>query len=57
MGDHQAIAKAVLEILNNPSLRKRLSDEGRKRAQDFSITNSMEKYEKVFQELENTPSI
>ena len=51
MQDYKALAKAVMEVLDDLSLRQQLSREGKKRARDFLITNSVEKYEKVFDEL------
>jgi len=51
VGDYKALAKAILEILDNSSLAKKLSEEGFKRAKDFSVKKSVEEYEKVFQEL------
>lgn len=47
----KALAEAVLNLLKNPLLRKKLSEEGKKRAQDFSVEKITKEYEKFFQEL------
>lgn len=47
----EALAGAILEILNNPSLSIRLSSEGRKRSEYFSIEKSVKKYEEIFDKL------
>lgn len=49
--DEKALADAILIILNDPVLAKKLSAEGEKRAEIFSIKKSVLEYEKVFQEL------
>ncbi len=51
--DEKALAQAIMQVLNNPSLNQRLIQEGRKRSEFFSITKSVEEYEKLFQELIN----
>lgn len=53
VSDPESLAKAILSILDNSFLREKLSNEGKKRAQDFSISNSVKKYEEIFEELIN----
>ncbi len=48
VGDYKELAKAIQKVLNSPFLRKKFSDEGKNRAQDFSIINSVKQYEEVF---------
>jgi glycosyltransferase involved in cell wall biosynthesis len=50
-GDSISLAKGILSVLNNLDLSKRLSEEGKIRAQDFTIEKSIREYEKLFQEL------
>jgi glycosyltransferase involved in cell wall biosynthesis len=49
--DEEALAAAMLKILENPALAETLSSEGKKRAEFFSVKNSAQKYGEVFQEL------
>jgi len=51
VGDSDALAKAILKVLNDISFSCKLSEEGRKRAQSFSIKESVKKYEEVFDKL------
>ena len=45
VGDEKNLTKAILQLLNNSSLAKKLSQEGEKRAKDFSVKNIIDKYE------------
>lgn len=50
-GNEKFLADAILNILNNPSLAQKLSNEGIKRAQNFTIEKGFRKYEEIFNEL------
>lgn len=50
----QALAEAILKVLNNPSLAHKFSDEGKKRAEYFSVEKSVKEYEKLILELLTT---
>lgn len=52
VADQEALAKAVLEVLNNPFLAHKLSEQGKKRAEYFSIEKSVKKYEEIFDKLQ-----
>lgn len=47
VGDEKNLTKAILQLLNNSSLAKKLSQEGEKRAKDFSVENIIDKYEEL----------
>lgn len=49
--DEKALADAILRILNDRSLAKKFSIEGKKRAEFFSVKKSVEGYEEIFQTL------
>ncbi len=49
-GDENAMADAVLELLGNEPLRKRLAEAGRKRAEDFRVEKMVAEYERIFTE-------
>ena len=51
VGGQQQMAQAILAVLENPALAKKLSLEGKKRAEFFSVEKSVKEYEKVFLEL------
>ena len=51
ISDKKSLAETILKVLNNPSLRQELSEQGGKRTQNFSIKKSVNQYEKLFQEL------
>lgn len=51
VGDERILAEAILKVLNNSSLSQKLSQEGKKRAQYFSVERSCKEYEKLFQEI------
>lgn len=46
--DEQALADAILNLLKDENLRKRLAEEGRKRAEDFRIEKILPRYEELF---------
>lgn len=48
--DGNALVKAILRLLKDEPLRKRLAEAGRKRAEDFRIEKMVAKYEQVFLE-------
>jgi len=50
-GDEKALAKAIIMLLNNFSLRNKLSEEGKRRAKDFTVEKSINQYDKVFQKI------
>jgi glycosyltransferase involved in cell wall biosynthesis len=47
--DERALADAILSVLDNPKLAKRLVKSGKRRAQDFSINRKIEEYEKILE--------
>ena len=49
--DYEGLAKAVILILRDAPLRRKFSEEGLKRAQDFTIQKSVGNYEALFKEL------
>jgi glycosyltransferase involved in cell wall biosynthesis len=49
----KALAQAILKLINDSDLRKKFSEEGKKRAQNFSAERSAKEYEKLFLELLN----
>lgn len=46
--DEEALAEAMLTLLKNENLRKKFSQEGRRRAEDFRIEKILPQYEKLF---------
>jgi len=48
VGDSKALAEAIIKVLNNDH---NFSEEGKKRAQSFSIKESVKQYEEVFDRL------
>ncbi|OGZ66108.1 MAG: hypothetical protein A3D34_02965 [Candidatus Staskawiczbacteria bacterium RIFCSPHIGHO2_02_FULL_33_16] len=52
--NEEALASLIIKVLNNPSLAKTLSIEGKKRSEFFSIKKSVEEYEKIFQTISLT---
>ncbi len=48
VADEQALARAIIELLNDFSLRKRFSQEEKRRIQDFSVKNIIYQYEQLF---------
>lgn len=55
MQDSKALAKAIVEVLGDPALRKKFSIAGKVRAQSFSVTKGVGEYEKIFQTLLTKP--
>lgn len=49
--DVNALAKAILRLLKDEPLRKRLAEAGRKRAEDFRAEKMVTEYERVFSEV------
>lgn len=49
--DEKLLSRAILELLTNPVLREKFSQEGKRRAQDFTVERSVKEYEKVFEEI------
>ncbi len=50
--DPQSIAEGVLKLADNPELRRKMGEEGRKRtAELFSIAHMVESHESLYQEL------
>ncbi len=47
----KALAAAIIKILNDPALARKFSEEGKKRAQFFSVKNSVEQYSQIFQAI------
>lgn len=50
VGDTDAMAEAILKLLKDEPLRKRLAEAGKKRAEDFRVEKMVAEYEKVFEE-------
>jgi len=44
-GDEKALAEAIIRLLKDPALCKKLSEEGRKRAEDFKVEKIVREYE------------
>lgn len=51
--DAKDLARGILKLLNNPTLRKKYSKLGKERAKKFSIDKAVKKYEKLFKEVCN----
>jgi len=51
--DIKKTAEAVLKILDNPELAKKLSENGKKRAQQMSWNNVVEKYLRIYKDALN----
>ena len=49
VGDIEAMAEAILKLLEDKPLRKRLAEAGRRRAEDFRVEKMVAEYEKVFE--------
>lgn len=47
VADEKVLTKAILKILNNPYLGQKLSQEGKRRAQDFSAGKIIKEYEQL----------
>jgi glycosyltransferase involved in cell wall biosynthesis len=50
VGDADAMAGAILRLLKDETLRKKLADAGRSRSEDFRVEKMVAGYEKVFGE-------
>lgn len=46
--DENALAKAMLELIRSDELRKKISQAGRMRSEDFDISKVLPRYEKLF---------
>lgn len=51
VGDANALAKAILCLRKDKSLRKRIAEAARKRAEDFRVEKMVAEYERVFSEV------
>lgn len=51
VGDVDAMADAILKLLKDEPLRRRLADGGGKRAEDFRVEKMVAEYEMVFEEV------
>jgi len=51
VNDEKALSEAIMRLFKNNSLRKRLAEEGRKRAEDFRIEKMVAEYERLFKSL------
>ncbi len=49
-GDENSMAQAVLKLLNDGLLRKRLAEAGKRRSEDFRVEKMVAEYEKLFEE-------
>ncbi|HEY0089668.1 MAG TPA: glycosyltransferase, partial [Candidatus Lokiarchaeia archaeon] len=45
--DERALAQAIIKILSNPSFSQELIQNGKKRAEDFSVKNIINQYERI----------
>jgi glycosyltransferase involved in cell wall biosynthesis len=48
-GDHRRLAECIRRILSDFALRKKLSDRGIDRAQEFSVDKTAAEYQKIFE--------
>ena len=51
VGDEEALAEAILKVLDNSLLQQRFSIEGKRKAQGFTAEKSIKEYEKLFREV------
>jgi len=51
VGNEKSLAAAIFKILRDPILAGKFAEQGKKRAQDFTIEKSVQKYEEVFKKL------
>jgi len=51
IGDEVSMAKTILRVLGDNYLMETMSKEGKKRAQDFTVSKTTATYEKLFHEL------
>jgi glycosyltransferase involved in cell wall biosynthesis len=50
-GDYRALAGAIVRLLQDPELRRRLGEEGRRRAGDFDIRRAVRRVEQVYDQV------
>lgn len=53
--DPQSMAAAILKVLNDAELRRKLGEEAKKRSEDFSRDRMISEYEKLFARMLETP--
>ena len=53
-GDPTSMAEAIVKVLDDSLLAEKFIREGKKRAEFFSVKKSVEEYEKVFRDMEQT---
>jgi len=51
VGDTDAMAEAILKLLKDDILRKRLAEAGKQRSEDFRVEKMVAEYEKILHEL------
>jgi len=51
VGDVNRMAKYIIELLKNQSIRKKLTEAGRKKAEDFRAEKKVAEYERILEEL------
>jgi glycosyltransferase involved in cell wall biosynthesis len=51
IGDEKALSNAILRVLNDSKLRKRLAQQGRKRVEDFALKKKVKEYEEMLEEI------
>jgi len=47
--NEQTLAQAIVKLLNNPSFSQELAQKGKNRAEDFSVRNIINQYERIIQ--------
>ena len=53
--DPESMAEAILKVLSDAELRRRLGEEAKKRSEDFSRDRMISEYEKLFARMLETP--
>jgi len=51
VGDVNALAEAILRLLDDEPLRRRLGEAGRRRAEDFDVQKMVSRYEMLFERI------
>lgn len=51
VGDTDAMAEAILKLLKDERLRRRLAEAGKRRTEDFKVEKMVAEYEKVFEDF------
>lgn len=51
VGDIEALSDAIIQLLNDDELRKKMSVDAWKRSKDFNVDNIVRQYEEVFDEI------